>query len=323
MRLRLLIPLAVAGVLAAGLALVARGSDGDGGEATATIGVNAVPMPEDGATYRITLDGEAAVVVAPTGVPATLTAAAGFRGSNGAQAFTDRRDGLTRLVVRDPATGTQRVVASHLCGDAFVDPWSPDGRSLAVAVSPPHGGCNGHGGPEVAVVDAVAGHMRRMSELHTTPVTWNRDGSRLLIAVGGRDPSGSSRLVDPRTGKGEPVLRQVGSLFPRGAWSQGRRFYAALTIHEAERSQAVVIVDGSLRYIRQTVLFGQQYAWAPRRQWLAVSEVRRIRVIDAVTGRTVATIPAHTPYGLAVESLRWDRSGRSLLAVAAPLLGHD
>ena len=122
-------------------------------------------------------------------------------------------------------------------------------------------------------MEVEQGRLRRVAGVHTTPVTWNRDGSRLLIAVGSSDPFGSSRLVDPRGTAGQAVLPSIGALLAPGAWAPGRRFYAALTRVLRSRSQAVAIVDGSLR-------------------------------------RVVALIPAVTPYGLSVRSLRWDRSGR-------------
>jgi Tol biopolymer transport system component len=242
---------------------------------------------------------------------------------DGKLAFADRAGGSTRLVIFDPVRGTRRVVARHVCGDALVEPWSPDGRALALPVSPPRGGCNGHGGPEVAVADPAGGRMRRITHPRTTPVTWSRDGSGLLLAARDDSGPGSSRLVDPRTGKGAAVLSPIESLLAPGSWSKGRRFYAALAIYAADSAQSVVIVEGSLRRIRRTIVFGQQYAWSPRRQWLAVSEEKRIRVLDAETGRTVAVIPVQTLYGLGVQSLTWDPGGRSLLAVAAPSLGHD
>jgi hypothetical protein len=337
----------VAGLVATGLVVAPKG----GSETIdATIGVNALPMRSDTAAYRLTLDGRAVVAPkAPAQYGATAAVSPGGRyrlfigarialvdtrtgsrrvltssfypgraywGPGGTLAFADRRDGLTLLVVIDPASGKRRVVASHVCGDALVDPWSPDGRTLAIPVSPPGGGCNGDGGSEVAVTDAVHGGMHRIAELHTTPVTWNRDGSRLLINGGS-----GSRLVDPRTGKGQGGLPSVGSL--PGSWSKGRRFYATLGLLPGGNTSALLIVDGSLQHVRYTIAFGAVFAWSPTRQWLAVSDQQRVTVLDAVTGRTVATIPARSPYGLSVWSLTWDRDGNSVVAVAAPALGHD
>jgi WD40 repeat protein len=223
---------------------------------------------------------------------------------------------LTRLVIFDPATGTRRVVASHLCGDNVVDPWSPDGRTLAIPVSPPHRGCNGHGGSVVAVAEPTRRGMRRIAKLGTTPVTWNRDGSRILIAD---RALGALRLIEPHSGKEHAAP----SLSPSidGTWSKGRRLYAALT-----PDQTVVILDGSLQHQLQVITFVQQYAWSPRRQWLAISEKGRIRILAADTGRTLTVIPARTPHGLSVQSLAWEPTGRALLALAQPEdapLGHD
>ena len=69
------------------------------------------------------------------------------------------------------------------------------------------------------------------------------------------------------------------------------------------------------------VVFGQQFAWAPRRQWLAISEEKRIRVPDAITGRTVVTIPVRALYGFATWSLGWEPSGRSLTVSVRPATG--
>jgi hypothetical protein len=48
-----------------------------------------------------------------------------------------------------------------------------------------------------------------------------------------------------------------------------------------------------------------------------------VRIIDAATGHVTARIPANTPYGLSVQSLRWALDGRSLLVAAIPSPGHD
>ena len=153
------------------------------------------------------------------------------------------------------------------------------------------------------------------------PVAWSQSGSGLLVAVqDGLD--GVSRLVDLRTGKAQTVLRAVSVLGP-GAWSAGHRFYAAIAVDRASRRQVVVIVSGSLRRIVRTVVFGQQFAWSAKRQWLAISEEKRIRVLDAVTGRTVAAIPVDTLYGFGTLSLSWERNERSLIAAVGPSPGHD
>lgn len=276
MRLRILLLVVGLGVVAAGVALAARD---ERVSVTPTIGVNGQRLQPDPATYRLTLDGRAVRTgAAPTPLP---------RGGLVAPGGRYRLDPASAgVVVVNTRTGARRVLAAtHLCRDALADPWSPDGRWLAVPVSAPGDGCSAYG-PEAAVVEVEQGRLRRVAGVHTTPVTWNRDGSRLLIAVGSSDPFGSSRLVDPRSTAGQAVLPSIGALLAPGAWAPGRRFYAALTRVLRSRSQAVAIVDGSLR-------------------------------------RVVALIPAVTPYGLSVRSLRWDRSGRTLSAVLAPLPRHD
>ena len=349
-RWRLLVPAAAAVVVGAALVIASRG---DGGQVLGTIGENAVPMRAGGTAYRLAFDGRAtriggastdglrpdvtapggryrleflapgkAVVDTRTGERRVVTSNDGSAswGPRGTLAFTDRHDGLTRLVIFDPAAGTRRVVASHLCGGEPA--WSPDGLRLAVAVSPPHGGCAGHGHSEVLVTDRDGGNRLRIAEPPSAqPVAWSQSGSGLLIAVqDGLD--GISRLVDLRTGKAETVLRTVSVLRP-GAWSAGHRFLAATAVDRASRRQVVVIVSGSLRRVVRAVVFGQQFAWSAKRQWLAVSEEKRILVLDAVTGRTVAAIPVHTLYGYGTLSLSWAQNERSLVAAVVPSIGHD
>jgi Tol biopolymer transport system component len=311
-------------------------------------------MSSDRAVYRLSLDGRAALVggapssstpitkLSPKGRYRVEVSAAGvmlidgrtrarrlltsslyaqtpYWSAAGTLAFVDRKSGLTHLVVFDPATRVRRVVASHVCGDALVDPWAPDGKSLAVAVSRPQTGCNGRGGTVVAVSDATRGRMRRITTPQTTPIAWSGDGSRLLIADRGAD---ASRLVDVRTGKGAFVFPAYGPL-ESGSWSNGRRYYAALAQDLARSEQTLVIADGAFRRIVKKLGYANLHTWAPRQQRLAVANQTSVRVLDAATGRTVATIPAQTPNGIVVQALAWDHNERSLTIVASPSLGHD
>jgi dipeptidyl aminopeptidase/acylaminoacyl peptidase len=348
-RWRILVPAAAAAVAVAALILASRG---DSRQVLGTIGDNDVPIGTGGTSYRLTFDGRATRIggASTDGLPPNVTAPGGrYRleflnpgkavvdtrtgerrvvtsddgsaswGPRGTLAFTDRHDGLTRLVIFNPAAGTRRVIGSHLCGEPA---WSPDGRRLAVAVSPPGGGCGGQGHSEVLVLDDDGGGRQRIAEPPSArPVAWSQSGSGLLIAVqDGLDAI--SRLVDLRTGKAETVLRKV-SMFGPGAWSPGRRFYAAIAVDRSSRKQVVVVVRGSLRRVVRTVAFGQQFAWSAKRQWLAITEGKRIRVLDAVTGRTVATIPVNTLYGYGTLSLAWGENERSLIAAVVPSVGHD
>jgi WD40 repeat protein len=106
-----------------------------------------------------------------------------------------------------------------------------------------------------------------------------------------------------------------------GAWSARRRFLAAIATARSSRKQLVVIVSGSLRRLVRVVVFGQQFAWFPNGQWLAISDEKQIRVRDAVTGRTVVTIPVRTLYGFSTWSLGWDPNGRSLTVSIGPSTG--
>jgi hypothetical protein len=324
--------------------------------APSTIGTNAVTMPSALSTYRLSLDGSAqlvgsansssqpfattspdgryryelssvalTLVTARTGARRLLTtsryAQRAYWSSAGRLAFTDRAGGLTLLVVFDPATNTRRVVASHVCGDALVDPWAPNGQLLAVAVSPAHTGCNGHGGVVVAVSDARAGHMRRVTHPQSAPIAWTRDGSRLLIATQDSKGAATLRLINPRTGKGRVAFSSY-EPFVGGTWSPAHRFFAALTA-SAGHEQGLVIVDGPFTGPVKALGYAALYAWAPRRQLLAIATQTNIRVLNASTGRVLTTIPAHTPYGVAVQSLVWDYNERTLRIDAIPSLGHD
>jgi hypothetical protein len=320
-----------------------------------TLGTNALSMTASPATYKLSLDGTAERARPARSLDTTMSPSGRFRydatgglslidlrtgarrrltgtwyaqhpawSPKGLLAYTDRKDGLTRVIVLDPATGRSRVAASHVCGDLLPALWSPDGSLLAVAVSRPHSGCNGHDASSVvAIAKARGGPMRRISTQRSVPVTWTRDGSALLVAV--YDPAngaagGSSLLVDAKTGRARPVSGLL-STIGAGSWSAGRHFYAAFTI-EAGR-QALAILDGSLKHVVRTVPFVTQFAWAPRMQWIAVATQDGVSVVSATTGRTLSTIPAVTPYGLSVQSLAWSPDGRSITMIAAPAAGHD
>jgi hypothetical protein len=320
-----------------------------------TLGTNALSMAASPATYELSLDGTAARARPATSLDVTTSPSGRYRydarsglslvdlrtgarrrltstwyaqrpvwSSKGQLAYTDRKDGLTRVVVLNPATGRRRIAARHVCGDALPALWSPNGRLLAVAVARPHSGCNGHDATSVvAIAKAEGGPMRRISTQRSVPVTWTRDGSALLVAV--YDPTngatgGSSLLVDPKTGRARPVsglLNTIGT----GTWSPARRFYAAFTIEQTD--QALAILDGALKHVVRTVPLVTQFAWAPERQWVAVATQGGVNVVSAATGRTVSTIPAVTPYGLSVQSLGWSADGRSIVMIAAPAAGHD
>jgi Tol biopolymer transport system component len=226
------------------------------------------------------------------------------------------------LVVADALTGRSCIVASHACGDAQADPWSPDGRTLALVVSSPHHGCNGPGLTQVAVTDAARGGMRRITPAPSTFVTWSSDGRQLLVQ---RSPRSSTdmtmALADPRTGR----LRRVAaccSAFAGGSWSHDRRHFATRAVVRATHLQEVVVFDP--RFVRDRRLgSASAFAWGPRADLLGVADDHGVRVLDAATGRQAASIPASTPYGLAVQSLAWSPDGRSLLMVASPAAGHD
>jgi hypothetical protein len=338
------------------LALVASAC-GAGGYAHvhATIGSNAVPMPEEATTYRLALDGTATRL--PTGpVPSTAVtspngryraeivsagvvlhdgrtgtsrtlwrqhpSSAVYWSTKGALAFTVDELGIGELVVFDPSTGRWRVVAHRVC-DSGSDPWSPDGTRLAVPVSLPHHGCGGHGLIVVAVADRRRGPVRRIAKPHTVPVAWTWDGSGLLVEHWDGAGSGTSMLVDPETGKGRVVLPSYPGLGGPGSWSDGRRFIAVAAIDSARRG-TLLVLGRTLVHPVAAFTFGQQaYAWAPHRQWLAVVSSSRIRVFDASTRRVIATIPVKAPYGFGVDSLTWARDERSVTVIAAPGLGHD
>jgi hypothetical protein len=283
----------------------------------ATIGTNAVPMPEQAATYRLALDGTATRVAAVPAPPIPV----GYRSSQGTLAFTVRKSGIERLVVYDPATGVRRQVATRVC-DVGTDPWSPDGTRVAVAVSLPHHGCDGRRLIVVAVSDVRTGRMRRITRPWTTPVAWTRDGRGLLIVKRDSTGSGDWSVVDPATGSGRRVLPSYEGFGTAGRWSSGHRFFAVTAI-DAARRQTLVLLDGTLRNRVAAFTFGQLLAWAPRGPLVAYSNGAGIGILDAATRRVIATIPVHVPYGFSAEQLVWARDERSVTVVVMPGLGHD
>jgi YVTN family beta-propeller protein len=344
--------------IAVALLVVVASGCGAGGYAHvhATIGSNAVPMPEKATTYRLAFDGTATrlptgpapspIVTSPNGRYGAEIASAGvvlrdrrtrtsrilwrrqplsavYWSTKGALAFTVDELGIGELVVFDPSTGRRRVVARRVC-DLGSDPWSPDGTRLALAVSLPGRGCGGAGLTEVAVCDARTGRMRRLTKPDSVPVAWTWDGSGLLVEYWDAATSGRSMLVDPETGKGRVVLPSYPGLGTGpGPWSHGRRFIAVGAIDSARRA-TLLVLDRTLVDRLGAFTFGQQsYMWAPGRPWLAFQSSSSVRVFDASTRRVIATIPVKAPYGFSVESLTWASDERSVTVIAAPGLGHD
>jgi hypothetical protein len=174
-RLRLLIVFLAAAVVLA-VALVARPQHHGEAASGAMIGTNLLAMSSKPATYRLGPDGQAALAASTPASPAPEVSASpdgryrvvggtpvltlvdertherrdlttsrfpawAYWSSRGLLAFSAFGGGFHRAVVLDPATGVRTVVAAHLCGEGIVDPWSPDGRSLALPISRPHAGC--------------------------------------------------------------------------------------------------------------------------------------------------------------------------------------
>jgi hypothetical protein len=183
MRLRALAPVVLL-LVARGAATPSRAAD-----VHATIGKNAVPMPETSTSYRLELDGTASrIATAPS--PSSVTRSPDGRcgvevgdpgvllidersgarrklapfgpgmvaywSSKSVLAYTLRVSRIRRLIVLDPATGRQRRLASRIC-DLTVDPWSPDGAQLALAVSLPQLACRGVEAAPTVVVAARPG----------------------------------------------------------------------------------------------------------------------------------------------------------------------
>ena len=118
------------------------------------------------------------------------------------------------------------------------------------------------------------------------------------------------------------MLPSYAGLGDGGSWSDGRRFFAVAAVDSARRG-TLLVLDGTLVHRVAAFTYGQAYAWAPVRPWLAIETDKGVRVFDASTRRVVATIPVRAPYGFGVESLTWAPDTRSVTVIAAPGLGHD
>jgi hypothetical protein len=355
MRVRALAPVVLA-LIAGGLPMAVAGAD-----VHATIGTNTVPMPEHSTAYRLEFDGTAAriatapvtsaVEVSPNGRYGVKVGDSGivlidehsgarrrlapwspygaaYWSSQSVLAFTIHVSQIERLVVLDPATGRRRRLARRIC-DSTLDPWSPDGTRLALAVSLPHRACH-----EVEAEPTVVGVTRTWKgPLHripgprrlpwAEPLAWTRDGSGILVVAGG-DPTRwpVTTVIDLRTGNRRPAFPSYVSM-GNGAWSSGRRFFAMPTTDSSSRA-SLLVVDSAFRSRVGAFAFGQHaYAWAPGRPWLAFASGKSVRVFDASTRRVIATIPVRAPFGFGVDSLTWAPDARSVTMVAEPGLGHD
>jgi hypothetical protein len=332
----------------------------DAAEVHATIGTNAVAMPEHSTAYRLDLDGRATRIgAAPT--PSTgktspnhryrvelgnagivlidvrrgtrrrlapqAPAAAAYWSSQNVLAYSIHASRIERLVVLDPATGRQRRLASRIC-DTAIDPWSPDGTRLALAVSLPHRACKGVAGTPVVVgvTDAWRGPLRRIAWRPrlsiAEPLAWTRSGHALLVSGSDQTGNAAAAVMDLRTGRRRAAFPSF-TLGGAGKWSSGQRFLALPALDWGSYA-SLLVVDGAFRSAVGSFMFGQQgYAWAPGRPWLAFASAQSVRVFDASTRRVIATIPVRARYGFAAESLAWAPDASSISIVAAPGLGHD
>jgi YVTN family beta-propeller protein len=328
----------------------------------ANIGTNTVPMPEHSTAYRLEFDGTAARIATPH-VPSSVEMspdgrygvkvgdpgivlidersgarrrlarwspfAAAYWSSQSVLAFTIHVSRIERLVVLDPATGRRRRLASRIC-DTAVDPWSPDGTRLAIAVSLPHLACREvTAAPTViAVTKTWDGPLHRILGPPRVPWTellaWTRDGGGLLVSAGDRTQWPVTTVIDLRTGNRRAAFPSYVSM-GHGAWSSGRRFFAMPTTDSSSRA-SLLVVDSAFRSRVGSFMVGQQayaYAWAPGRPLLAFASRSSVRVFDAATRRVIATIPVRAPFGFGVDSLSWAPDERSVTVIAAPGLGHD
>jgi DNA-binding beta-propeller fold protein YncE len=355
MRVRALAPVVLA-LVAGGLPMAVAGAD-----VHATIGTNAAPMPEHSTTYRLQLDGTATRIV-PRALRGVTTSpdgrygvtvgdsgivlidqrsgarrrlahwspfAAAYWSSQSVLAFTIHASRIERLVVLDPASGRRRRLASRIC-DTAVDPWSPDGTRLALAVSLPHLVCReAAAAPTViAVTRTWDGPLHRILGPPRQPWTellaWTRDGSGLLVVGGDRAQSPAATVIDLQTGNRRAAFPSYVSM-GHGAWSSGRRFFAMPATDSSSRA-SLLVVDGAFRSRVGSFTVGQQayaYAWAPGRPWLAFASSSSVRVFDASTRRVIATIPVRAPFGFGADSLAWAPDAHSVTMVAEPGLGHD
>jgi hypothetical protein len=85
----------------------------------------------------------------------------------------------------------------------------------------------------------------------------------------------------------------------------------------------IVVVDGDLRRAVRAFPFAETVAWSPSGELLALQMPDAVEVWDAVRGRVVARVPAHTPAGLVANAIRWTPGGRSLLVDAQSRRDHD
>jgi hypothetical protein len=355
MRARLL-AVAVLVVVAGALPTVSEAA-----EVHATIGTNTVPMPEHSTAYRLEFDGTATRIAMPhvpypvevspdgryrvevgdsgivliderSGARRTLAPwspfAAAYWSSHSVLAFTIHVSRIEYLVVLNPATGRRRRLARRIC-DTTLNPWSPDGTRLALAISLPHRACREVEGQStvVGVTRTWKGPLRRILGPPplpwAEPLAWTRDGSGILVVAGGdltRWPV--TTAIDLRTGNRRVVFPSYVSMGD-GAWSSGRRFFAMPATDSASRA-SLLVVDGAFRSRVGSFTFGQQaFAWAPGHPWLAFASGSSVRVFDASRRRVIATIPMRAPFGFGVDSLTWASDARSISMVAKPGFGHD
>jgi Tol biopolymer transport system component len=242
--------------------------------------------------------------VDPTGAPASIMVV-GADGSDRLTIFTDEQ-GATSLpvdwspdgeriafvlcpadgrcgdfvVVQTDGTGAQTISDGAFEGEMMS--WSPDGTMLA------WGGRHGADERGVYVMTPDGSDVRRISGItsleppHFCCPRWSPDGASLVTHAGenGGEPdiwvieADGSEETNLTEGPGSGFLPQVS---PDGAW---------IAFRDGETVFLVPSTGGEIRVIGE----GTDYYWSPDGTALALGGIGDLRIVDVVTGDTIARI---------------------------------
>ncbi len=195
-------------------------------------------------------------------------------------------DGTLRLYVRSVATGSDRLLASSDCGQAYLPSWSPDGRTVAY-LSLGATTCSKDG---VYTVSVAGGTPTRVLPSSDNPPSWDPSGNRWAVTTA-VNPETLYIMDTNGTGKTAVYKSTTGAGF-NAIWSPDGSTIGVTDGHEV----IGLSPDGGRLWSSRPANFVSQYpfAWAldSKSIFYAGRSTARAYQVDPTTGKTLSVITA-------------------------------